>query len=428
MFCFKEKNLGDFDIAVCGGGVAGTAAAIIAGREGAKVVVIEKAGCLGGTLTDAFMPNILDSENKGGFVKEIYDFLNEHQMTCARRGKKTDETGKRIPGCLVDTEGIKYFFDKECEKAGVTVLYNSMLVSADHNSGHINKLLVATQCGNYTLSAKVYVDATGSGALSDLVGCKGEYGDPEEGRISPSSMSLCMGGMPDEFNGTDSHEAKTEYGNMLKENGIEISAEQAGIAKLPNLKTWSVGFNFEYDIVPDDIVKYSKAIANGREEAFETVEKHKQIKGYESVYTAFTGSTLGIREGRRIFGEYRITNEDILEGKKFDDGICLVTAGVDVHKLKSDDTTECQRGVYTKPYHIPYRALLPKDSDNIILAGRCISGDFYPFSSYRMMGNMFTVGEAAGYAAALCIKENKEPKSVDGTLVKAFISRRGHEL
>ena len=256
MFELKEKNIGEFDVIVCGGGVAGVAAAIMAGRNGAKVLVIEKAGCLGGTLTDAFMPNILDSENKGGFVKEIYDFLNEHQMTCQRRGNKVDENGKRIPGCLVDTEGIKYFLDKECEKAGVTVLYNSMLISADHTNGHINKLLFATHCGNYTASAKVYIDATGNGALSDMAGCKWEYGDPDEGRISPASMSLCMGGFPDEFNGTDSHEAKTNYANMLKENDIEIEymghAEDRDIT-LPNEANIIITGSLEQDTLPISI-------------------------------------------------------------------------------------------------------------------------------------------------------------------------------
>ena len=142
----------------------------------------------------------------------------------------------------------------------------------------------------------------------------------------------------------------------------------------------------------------------------------------------FTSSHVGIREGRRIFGEYRISDDDILEGRRFDDGICLVTFGVDVHKLKATDTTECARGYRTKPYHIPYRALLPKGVSNLMLAGRCISGDFYPHASYRVMGNMAATGEAAGFAAAECAKNNLSPKSFDGKKARDFMASRGYEL
>ena len=134
-----------------------------------------------------------------------------------------------------------------------------------------------------------------------------------------------------------------------------------------------------------------------------------------------TNPQIGIREGRRIFGQYRITNEDILEGRRFEDGICLVTFHVDVHKLHAKDTIEQTRGYHMKPYHIPYRSLVPLGSDNMLLAGRCISGDFYPFSSYRVIGNMAGVGEAAGHAAAMCVKENITPAQVDGRKVSALM-------
>ncbi len=135
-----------------------------------------------------------------------------------------------------------------------------------------------------------------------------------------------------------------------------------------------------------------------------------------------------VGEGRRIYGEYRITDEDILEGKRFEDGICLVTFGVDVHKLKSDDTTECKRGYRAIPYNIPYRALVPRDCKNLLLAGRCISGDFYPHSSYRVMGNMAATGEAAGFAAAKCAAAGISPRALDGKSVCEFMKTRRYEI
>ena len=428
MYTIEAKDLGKFDIAVCGGGIAGACAAISAARCGKCTVLIEKAGSLGGTLTEGFMPIILDSNNKGGLVRELLEFLDEHDMTCTRYGSPTDEHGKRIPGFMVDTEGCKYFFDRECSAAGVKILYHSQVSALKMKDDKIESILATTECGNYSISAEIYIDATGNGTVADLAGCSWECGDPFEGRPSPASMDVCVVGMPPEYSGTETGDDKTAYSNMLREHGITISAGQASVRKLPSLKTWTMGVNFEYNVRPDDINSLSNAITDGRREIFETVEKHKKIKGYEDLYIAFTNSHIGIREGRRIFGEYRITDDDILEGRRFDDGICLVTFGVDVHKLKNDDTLDCKRGYRAKPYNIPYRALVAKECKNLMLAGRCISGDFYPHASYRVMGNMAATGEAAGFAAAECIESHILPKNFDGKLAKTFMSERGYEI
>ena len=428
MYNFNIKYLGNFDVAVCGGGIAGVCAAISSARAGARTLLIERSGSLGGTLTEGFIPLILDADNKGGIVKELFAFLNEHNMTVSRRGDRVDRDGKRIPGRMVDTEGCKYFFDKACAEAGVTVLFYSQAAAVKTDRNKITELLVVTECGNYSLRAEVYIDSTGNGLLADLAGCEWECGDPDEKKPSPTSMAICTVGMPSEYNGTDSVEDKVQYSKMLKESGIEISGGLATVKKLPSLSLWNMGMNFQYNVMPDDITSLSRAVLEGRCECFEVIEAHKKITRYENLSTAFTGSHIGIREGRRVFGEYRITDEDILVGRRFDDAVCLVTFGVDVHKLKTDDTDECLRGYKTKPYHIPYRALIPLGCDNLILVGRCISGDFYPHSSYRVMGNMAATGEAGGYAAAKCVMENLAPRDYDGRKVCEFMKKQGYEI
>lgn len=421
MYNIEAKKLGNFDVAVCGGGIAGVCAAVAAARNGANVILIESSGCLGGTMTEGLMPFVIDRDNKGGIIKEMFDFLAEHNMSCPRRGKKVDEQGRHLPGNLLDVEGAKYFFDKICADAGVKVLFHSRVTYADHNNGHINSILLSTECGNYSLVAKVYIDATGNGTLADMVGCQWECGDPEQGRPSPLSMGASAVGLPEDYDGTDSEEAKTEYANKLESQGIRVSAQQASIVKLPALKIWDLGFNFQYDVLPDNIEALSDAVYESRKEVFEVAEAHKKIPGFENMYLSATSSHIGVREGRRVFGVYRLTNKDILEGRRFDDGICLVTFHVDVHKLSADDTIETTRGYKSKPYHIPYRCLLPLGSDNMLLAGRCISGDFYPHASYRVMGNMAGTGEAAGYAAAVCVRDDIMPAEVDGKAVSAYM-------
>ena len=427
-FEVNAKSIGHFEVAVCGGGIAGVSAAISAARCGAKVVLIERAGSLGGTLTEGFMPILWDFQNKGGIVKELFAFLNEHGMTCARFGNRCDADGKRIPGNMVDTEGCKYFFDKTVRELGITLLLHSQVADVKMADSKIEGVLVTTECGNYSLTADIFVDASGNGSLAAMAGCQWECGDPYEGNPSPTSMGVCVVGMPENYNGTDTKADKDAYGEMLSSNGIHPSSTQGSCQKLPSLKTWTLGLNFQYGVQPDDIFSLTNATLDGRQEVFEIIKKHKTIPGYESLYTTFTSSHLGVREGRRIYGEYRITDDDILEGRRFDDGICLVTFGVDVHKLKNDDTTDCKRGYRAIPYNIPYRALVAKGVDNLLLAGRCISGDFYPHASYRVMGNMAATGEAVGFAANLCVKENTAPKDFDGTRAKAFMLSRGYEI
>ena len=427
-FVIKAKELGTYDVIVSGGGIAGACAAISSARAGAKTLLVERAGSLGGTLTEGFMPLILDADNKGGLVKELYGFLDEHGMTCARRGARVDENGNRIPGRMVDTEGCKYFFDLKTAEAGVEVLFYSQVSAVNMNGNEIESILLATECGNYSVSAKIYIDATGSGNLAVLAGCDWECGDPEEGRPSPISTGACLVGFPKDYDGTAGHEEKLEHWRLLAEHGFAPSSESIPVTKLPSLATWDMSANFEYDVMPDDIVGLSRSAIGGRSDAFKAAEAHRKVEGCENIYNVFTSSHVGIREGRRIFGEYRITDDDIIEGRRFDDGICLVTFGVDVHKLKPDDTTECARGYKTKPYHIPYRALLPKKCGNMLLAGRCLSGDFYPHASYRVMGNMAATGEAAGFAAAECVKNGIAPKEYDGRKARAFMEKRGYEI
>lgn len=420
----KRKKIGKFDVCVCGGGIAGVCAAVTAARNGAKVILVESLSSLGGTVTEGIMGNIMDGKNKGGLITEIYNFLEEKNLTCANCGPKVDASGKRIGGRIIDVEGAKFFFEKICVEAGVRILYSSTVFHACHKDGHINSIIIATYCGNYEVEADIYIDATGNGNLSDLVDLKWEIGNPP----NPASLSVTLGGLPKDYDGTDSFEEKTKYGAMLKDAGYSSSAEQITIKKNPCLERWCAGYNFEYNVMPDDIERYSDAIIDARKEAVSFIEAHKKIKGCENVYLADTASYLGVREGRRVFGEYRITVDDIIEGRKFEDGICTVTMVVDLHKTKEDDTIECQRGIKTKPYHIPYRSLVPSGTDNMLLAGRCISGDFFPFASYRVIGNMATVGEAAGYAASLCLKNKISPKDVDGKKVSEYMKTLGHEI
>ncbi len=429
MFKLDPKKLTDCDVAVIGGGVAGVSAAVTAARQGASVTLLESDNCLGGILTESTVAYIMDKGGKSGIVKELYDFLHEHDMCCPRFGDRRDETGHNRKGDLLDVEGAKYFFDKICTEAGVRVLFHSRAIAAEQDETGITSLLLSTDCGLYTLKATVYIDASGNGDIADMVGCEWECGEPGTGRVQPASIGGVVSGFDESYNGVEGEATKTAYGNMLREHGIITSSGQASVVKLPQASgVWGMDVNFQYDVHPDDIEGLSRATIEGRKEEFDVVEAHKKIPGYEKLSLLYTSSHIGCRDTRRIHGVYRLTNDDILNGRRFEDAICLVHAHVDVHKLTNDDTLDLSRGVKSQPYHIPYRCLLPLGCKNLLLAGKCISGDFYPQTSYRMMGNMASTGEAAGFAAAECVAKNITPIEVDGKAVSAFMVQSGHIL
>lgn len=420
--------LDEYDVAVCGGGISGFSAAVSAARSGMKVVILENGGYMGGTMTQSLVLHFIDCANKGGIVREMLSFLNQHDMTCPRAGKRVDENGKKHHGYLLDLEGVKCFFDKTCSNLGIEVLYYSRVIQAEVENDNINHILIASDSGNYAIKAKQYIDATGNGNLAALAGCDYESGEPGSGTLQAMSMPMIIAGYPESFDSIDSEDGKTKYNSMMEENGIETSAGQFALAKLPSLQSWAANCNFEFNVRFDDIRGISKATVQGRLEDIETIMKHAKIKGYEKMFLDKTGDHIGVREGRRIFGKYRITLDDIIEGKRFEDGICLVKFIVDVHKLKQDDTLDNKRGIKIKPYNIPYCSLVPLQCDNLLLAGRCISGDFYPHASYRVMGNMAATGEAAGYAASICVKNKISPAEVDGKSVSEYMCKLGYEI
>jgi len=427
-FQINAPLFGEYDVVVCGGGIAGFASAVSAAREGMKVALIEKGGYLGGTMTQGAILHLIDAANKGGIVKEMLDYLNSRQWTCPRKGERVDENGKKIPGFLIDIEGAKYYFDEVCTSLGIELLYYSRLCAVNTKDGKIEGLLISSDGGNFSVKGKIYIDATGNGNLAGMCGCRYECGEPQTGVMQSMSMCGVVVGYPDHINGVDSEQEKTEYHKMLEKYNVTTSGGQSGLVKMPALKAWVIGGNYEYNIRHDDIKAITDATIRGRKEIIDVVAKHSGIPGYEGMATVHTNDHIGVREGRRIYGQYRITLDDIIEGKRFDDGICLVKFIVDVHKLKKDDTLDNKRGIKTQPYNIPYRSLVPLDVDNMLLAGRCISGDFYPHASYRVMGNMAATGEAAGYAASICVKESILPKEVDGKKIRSFMDKKGYEL
>lgn len=417
----------EYDVVVAGGGFAGVGAAVASAINGAKTLLVESGGDLGGDITKGLVPQLLDSKGKGGLVKKLFELLNEGENTSARKGPRYDEEGNRIQGTMVNLEYVKYYLEKFCADAGADILFHSTLAGCEMKDDKISSVVIATEWGNLVVKAKVFIDATGNGALASMSGCEWEIGHPVTKQPQPAGSSVYVTGL-ENVKSTDTGEEKERLKALLEEHGIKVSAE--GVWQLHSAvdNIWYLIFNSQFDLMPDNPLEMSRAIVKARAECVEVVDKLKKVPGYEKVKLLQTSSHIGIREGRRIKGKYFLTFDDITEGRKFEDGICTVRFPIDVHRISNEDKMEHTKGKSVKPYHIPYRSLLPEGCSNLLLAGRCISGDFYAHASYRVAGCVMPTGEAAGYAASLCIKEKTLPVNVDGRKVSKYMENNDYEI
>ncbi len=424
-FNLAISNTFKYDTVVVGGGFSGVAAAVTAASHGAKTLLIECGGELGGDITKGIVPQLLDPRDKGGMVRDIFKWLEDGDHSAGKRGPRYDENGKKYPGTMVDLEYIKYYLEMRCRQAGVDIMYHAMMAGCEVDNGRITSIAVATECGAVEVVADVYIDASGNGLLAAMAGCDFEIGHPETGEPQPAGITILVTGVQTDENGGIGI-SRDQLRKEWEDHDIHISAEGIWFMQTAVDDVWMLYFNSQFNVMMDDPLALTRATMEGRAECVETYDKLRTIPRFKDLKLLQSSSHLGVREGRRIMGKYRLTYEDITEGRKFEDAICTARFAIDVHRISKGDHLDHGKGKLVKPYHIPYRSLLPLGCDNLLLAGRCISGDFYAHSSYRVVGCVTPTGEAAGYAASICKKEGILPSAVDGKAVSSYMASLGY--
>jgi hypothetical protein len=413
------------DVIVCGGGPAGVAAAIASARAGAKTRLIETHGQLGGVWTTGMLSWILDSKNKPGLTREIIQRVED-------MGGRAQAYPKDSGGVGYDIEVMKLVLEQMCLEAGVEVRLCTRVVAAAR--GEDNRIAFAvteSKSGREAWSAKCFIDCTGDGDLAAQVGCGFEFGRPAEGigaegteragETQPFSlMCLITGINPEataEFHervGRPWHASKNALMSEFRRAGLESSYGKPTIFMIhKDLFAWMI--NHEYAVSGLSAQDLSDATIRAR------AELHKLINGLRSlgepwscIRIVATGAQIGVREGRRIHGRYTVTLNDMIEGRRHEDAICEVTFPIDVHSTNKVLGTgiEGKPVSKTQPYDIPLRALMARDVDGLLMAGRCISGDFFAHSSYRVTGNAVAMGEAVGITAAIAAQSERLPHQV----------------
>ena len=411
----------DANVIVCGAGPAGVTAAITAARAGAKVHLFELHGSLGGVWTSSLLGYLLDF-NKPGFNQELVRRLRERDAI--------PPVGQ--DGLCYHPEEMKVLLEELCAAAGVKVQLHTRVAAAYREGRALTTIITESKSGRQAWRAPVFIDTTGDGDLGALAGCEFEIGEAKACPCQPMSMNVLLTVKDASALKEVLHEgpaAKNEADKLallreIRRTGIEPSYGKPTMFRVRD-NLLLVMMNHEYGINATDAAAVSAATMRARAEIHHIVRGLRQLGGaWAGVQLVATPEQIGIRDGRRIRGRYIVTKDDVVNGARQDDAVVRPTFPVDIHAMTAEGNKTSPyggRGVKVKPYDIPLRALIAKDVDGLMMAGRCISGDFIAHASYRVTGNAVAMGEAAGATAAVAAKNKTAPHDVPWNEVQPVI-------
>lgn len=405
----------DVDVLVIGGGPAGVGAALAASRLGMQTLVVEQFNCLGGVAT---------AGGHGHISK--YD---EHGTGRRIVGGIADEIGERVVhagfgvrnshGIMFEVEGLKLILDRMATASGIKILYHTFFCDAVIDNGRICGAVIQNKTGRQFIRAQRVIDGSGDGDVGAAAGCEVEIGRPTDGKCQPVTLMFTIGGVNwQEVNAWRTDYAMTHVWEEAQRNGDMRPFQKniMGFWWTPTRPDF-VGVNFTH-IIHIDATKaedLTQATMEAREQAYETIDVfRKYVRGMEKCYMVSTPNTIGLRESRRILGDYVLTAEDVKSQAEFPDSIGYGSFFVDIHCI---DGPGMDHTVWRPPvgfkYQIPYRILVPKNVDNLLAAGRCVSCTHVALGSLRVMVPCIAMGEAAGTAAALSIQNNVTPRTLE---------------
>lgn len=446
MYTMKQREIplcSDYDVIVVGGGPAGCTAAASAARAGAKVLLIESSCSLGGMGTSGLVPCWCPFSDK---EKIIYRGLAE---TVFERSKALSlHVGKEdLDWVPLDPEGLKRIYDGLMEEFGVTVLFGTSLCDVDAEAGTVKAIVVSNKSGLTAYSAKVYVDGTGDGDLAVWAGADYEFGE-DGGEPMPSTLCFILTNV-DIYAYLYGPNYGKAQGSMHPNNPNSFAHKLPNDPRFPDIVDThlcsniigpgAIGFNagHVFGVDSTDPQSVSRAMVKGRQLAKQYRDALAAYfpEAFGNAYLAATAPVMGIRESRRIVGDYMLTVDDYLSKATFEDEICRNSYYLDIHYTKEelaqkaagqlDDSKRCARYGPGESHGIPYRCLLPRGVKNVIIAGRSISCDKRIQGSIRVMPVCLAMGEAAGMAAAFAAQSDCDVHSVDTDKLRASLREVG---
>jgi ribulose 1,5-bisphosphate synthetase/thiazole synthase len=386
--------LAETDVLVIGGGPAGTAAAIAASRTGAETYLVERYNHLGGLWTGGLVLPLLSTHavDKNHNTRQvIYGIGGEMSQRLKDLGMSISEVDP-----VVDPEAAKYVLDEMILEAGVKMLYHTWATNVIMDGSTINGVFVESKSGRMAILAKIVVDCTGDG---DIFHWAGEQYDEMQYHI----------GLVHRLGNTDRID-RSKAGFVERETG--------GPTPIPGVN-W-VNMHGEDNQDGLDVVNLSRLQQEYRREIWESVQEIRQTPGYEKVFLLDTASQIGVRMSRIVDAVYKLTLEDSMTYKAFDDAIGISGAWTSI-LYKGKRVAREDRPLW----QIPYRSLVPKHTDNLLVAGRCFCFERGLVEDTRIIGTCLITGHGAGAAAGLAVKEGAQVRNLDTDKLKGLLLQQG---
>ncbi|MEK5235731.1 FAD-dependent oxidoreductase [Paenibacillus sp. FSL L8-0470] len=399
----------EVDVLVVGGGPAGIAAALAAARNGASTLLVEQRGYLGGMGTAALVPAFCPyTDHEKPVVRGIGLELLESMKRSCRPGFIA-EYGDRLDWVPIDAEVLKRVYEQAVIESGTEVLYHTFVPQAilGDDSATVDGVVIVNKTGRSYIKCRYIIDATGDADIAALAGAEFQKGG-EQGELQPGTMCYLLS----DVNRSRFKAYLRESGDTGQISALVQKAQAAGDLPLGRKEvsgfSWvsdtRVGVNFGhiFGIDGTKAEDLTRGAIEGRKGIQVQVEfLRNYVPGFENAHLAASGEQIGIRETRRIVGDYVLVQEDFLNMASFHDDIARNSYFIDIHLTTSKDAMEIKHLPNGRSHGVPYRALLPKGINNLWVAGRAVSSDRIVQGSLRVMPNCFAMGQAAGTAAYL---------------------------
>ena len=409
------------DVLVVGAGTSGCSAAVAAARRGMRVAIVDRYGFLGGTATAAMVgclcgvytcsPNTVTVV--AGHLREITDRLEERRSGYKRKHRYQ-----------LDHEVLKLVLDRWLSEAGVEILFQTQVVEAVVEAGAVRGVIIETKAGRGAIRASVVIDSSGDADVIARAG--GRFEKSPTGELQAPSLVFTMAGVDIE-RATAVPEA--EVSRLLRaatESGeFAFNRFSGGFSPVPPEGKVHMNITRIVNVDGTDPDDLNRAYLEGRRQVDEYARfAMKFLPGFEHAYIDQIAPQLGVRETRRVVGEYVLTVDDVLGARAFPDAICRGAWPVEIHPNDATGTTRMHLDGDTY-YQIPYRCLVPADLEGVLVTGRCISTTHEAQGSTRVMGPGIATGQAAGTAAALSVHAGLPVRGIDVSALQGELERAG---
>ena len=404
-----------YECIVVGGGTAGFAAAVTAAKSGVKTLLIEERGSLGGTATGARIGQLMgfaageDKAEKKGIVKEILErLMSEGGSNGIETIYLCGDPDLDVAVIPYDPEIMKNVMEDMVFESGADVLLHTRVIGTETNGSKIEAVLIHNQEGIQRIYADTVIDASFHASVAADAGCRWKAGN-EKGQLQPGTLMYEMGGVAK----VPQKEKRELAEQGLKEGCLYVNNLLA--RPLPN------GIYYcnmsRIQVNPLDTLQWSRAEYEARKQV-KGISRFFQehVPGFEQAHLTATGEFTGLRDSRRIMGNYVLTNEDVLNGTEFEDAVAKSSYPIDIHDTNGVSSTIIKPK--TGVFFIPYRSMVTDACKNLILAGRCISTEYEAHACIRVMITCIRLGEAAGRAAYYCREQGVDAASLDGRILK----------